>query len=240
MRACVLALSFLVAAGARAQDTPPIDARVAFEAGRAAFAESRYEDALAAFERALELAPHDAVRFNIAVSLEHLGRIDEALEHYRIAAGSDELDDAGLVRAAREVDRLEAVLRNREVEQAPEPEPTPLPEPTPPPRTASAVVDAPSSRTAWLAIGGAVVAGAGVAGIVYFGLRAQSLHDEWEASPTDEDLAGRGTTMRDLANVSIGVAALGAVLVLLDVLFLSSGDAPSEARALRTQPHFRF
>ena len=45
----------------------------------------RWQAAQAAYARALALAPHADFAFNLAVSLEHLGRTGEALVHYRAA-----------------------------------------------------------------------------------------------------------------------------------------------------------
>lgn len=79
----------------------------AFAAGEAAFAGGRNQEALAHFRRAFSLAPHDAVRFNVAVCLERLGRLREAVREYEAAAASamlspDEREHArGLAAAVR-------------------------------------------------------------------------------------------------------------------------------------------
>jgi len=81
----------------------------------------------------------------------------------------------------------------------------------------------------WIGAGTAVLGGAG---IVIFGLMAQSLHDDYVAMP-DADTRDEGMLMRNLANASIGVAALGAVLVLVDLIFLSPKQVEREDVALR-------
>jgi len=64
---------------------------------------------------------------------------------------------------------------------------------------------------------GSGLAVAGGAGIVGFGLRTDALYDDYLANP-NVDTADQGETMLVLANVSIGVVALGGVLVLIDIL----------------------
>jgi hypothetical protein len=66
-------------------------ARAAFAAGETAFAQHDYELALQRFRRAFTLAPHDAVRFNVAMCLERLARFREATLEYEAAASSTDL-----------------------------------------------------------------------------------------------------------------------------------------------------
>jgi hypothetical protein len=88
------------------------------------------------------------------------------------------------------------------------PSPARLPiEDRPPPRAR------PSALT-WVGLGLAVGGGAGMIG---FGVRANALHDDYIAGP-DPATRDKGITMRNLANASIAVALLGAVLVTADVI----------------------
>lgn len=66
----------------------------------------------------------------------------------------------------------------------------------------------------WIGVGLSTVGGAGVIG---FGLRANSLHRDYVADPTD-DVRSRGITMRNLANASIAVAATGGVLLMTELI----------------------
>jgi hypothetical protein len=66
----------------------------------------------------------------------------------------------------------------------------------------------------WIGSGLAVAGGAAILG---FGLRASDVHETFEVDPR-EDLESEGALMRDLANASIALAAVGGVLVLVDVL----------------------
>ena len=94
-------------------------------------------------------------------------------------------------------------------------------EPPPVPRATRTVLRDPS----WLTYTGAGIAALGVGGTIGFGVHAQSLWDAYH-TPGQATLALRGDGMlaTDLTNVSIGVAALGAVLVAIDVLLLLTGD----------------
>ena len=78
-------------------------AAAAFERGRSSFLGGEYEDALAAFEEAQRLAPHDVVRFNIALCHERLGHLRLALGEYEHAAASEQLDEANRTEATERV-----------------------------------------------------------------------------------------------------------------------------------------
>lgn len=68
-----------------------------------------------------------------------------------------------------------------------------------------------------LAIAGGIVAAAGLGGILGFGLRVEALLGQFDAMPSHA-IADEGEIMAGLANASIGVAAVGGVLVLIDLL----------------------
>ena len=109
---CVAALALLSAAPAHAQDeeaSARAAAQVEFTAGREAFARGEYEAALIRLRTAQELAPHDVVRFNIALCLERLDRIPEAVRELEALAESEQL---GATERARARARLD-VLRRR-------------------------------------------------------------------------------------------------------------------------------
>ncbi len=108
----VLAVALLAASpppALTAQLTPTAadatGARTEFEAGERAFREDDYALALTHFRRAMQLAPRDAVRFNLAVCLERLGRFREAQREYDAAAHSPQLDDAARARAKEQASR---------------------------------------------------------------------------------------------------------------------------------------
>lgn len=78
---------------------------------------------------------------------------------------------------------------------------------------------------------GVAVAAIGIGGIIGFGVRTLDVKASFDATPT-VSLQTEGETMRDLTNVSIGVAALGAALVLIDVVLVATGgpSSPTQAR----------
>lgn len=57
--------------------------------GHALLSVGRAEDALASFERALQLAPGAPTHNDVGVALDRLGRISEAIEHFRSAVARD-------------------------------------------------------------------------------------------------------------------------------------------------------
>jgi hypothetical protein len=92
-------------------------------------------------------------------------------------------------------------------------------------------VEAASSPSLGVLTGlGAAIAAVGAGGIIGFGVRTLDVKAAFEVTPTAE-LQSEGTTMRDLANLSIGVAALGGVLVLIDVVLVATGSGARDAQA---------
>src|SRR5260221_8216145 len=66
---------------ADAQKTDDRRAHDLFVKGDAAYAEARYEDALASFREAYELSGRPQLLFNIANALERLGKLPEAVDN---------------------------------------------------------------------------------------------------------------------------------------------------------------
>jgi hypothetical protein len=121
-----LALALLLAsatvgqaqAQAQAEDTEA--AQRDFEAASRAFDRGEHEEALRLFRSAFDAVPRAAVRFNIAVCLERLGRLREAWLEYRAAIAPGELTPEQLTRAESEAARLRALLATAEVRGSPE------------------------------------------------------------------------------------------------------------------------
>jgi hypothetical protein len=67
-------------------------ARDAFDAGSAAYETGDFRAALASFENAMRIAPHDFVLYNIAKCLDALGQYAEAAAAYRQVAGSPNVE----------------------------------------------------------------------------------------------------------------------------------------------------
>jgi hypothetical protein len=106
---CVLLCLASAPTGVYAQAEPSPEsrdeARAEFQAGEQAFANDDYDLALRHFRRAYELAPNDAVRFNVAVCLERMGRFREAVAEYDAAARSEQLSEATRSRAREMAER---------------------------------------------------------------------------------------------------------------------------------------
>jgi tetratricopeptide (TPR) repeat protein len=109
-----LALVFLLFPSVAAADDLEA-ASAAFREGERAFLEDDYELALSHFRRAFELAPHDAVRFNVAVCLERLARFREAAAEYELAAASETLPPEERARASELRERVRSRLGTLEV-----------------------------------------------------------------------------------------------------------------------------
>ncbi|MFO0726376.1 MAG: hypothetical protein U1E65_21500 [Myxococcota bacterium] len=223
-----------------------------FSLGEASFGEGDYATALVHFRRAFALAPHDFVRFNIAVCDERLERLTEALEEYEAAAVSPELDEAARLRAQQAIEALRPrlatlVLEGNRVGAAVSVDGRPrglVPlrlAVDPGPRVVSVrdadgeesqtaspargetihlrfdriSIAAPSAPPRPLRWGGAIVALVAVPLAVGFGVRASELHANFEAAPSAA-LADDGERMRDLCNIAIGAAIVGAAAVGLD------------------------
>ncbi|MBI2893009.1 MAG: tetratricopeptide repeat protein [Deltaproteobacteria bacterium] len=102
-----------------ADETVVSEARASFTLGEQAFQRGAFEEALAHFRRAWELSPHDAARFNLAVCLEALGRLQEALAEYEAAAASSSLGSEQRERATRDAAGVRARLGTVSIEGEP-------------------------------------------------------------------------------------------------------------------------
>lgn len=229
-----------------------------FARAERAFADEDYPEALRLFRTAFEMVPNEAVRFNIAVCFERLGRFREAGLEYEAAAKSASLAADVRARAKTEAERVRARLGTVSIGGEPAGasvrvdgvELCNLPcriELDPGRReivvaagvaTDRAVVEIARGATSEVTLratiaqpppargpgvltwtgGGLGVVGTGVA--IYFGLRTRSLHEEYLANPTVET-RDEGLRARDIANVSIAVAAIGAALVAVDLFILA-------------------
>jgi tetratricopeptide (TPR) repeat protein len=119
----MIALVFFAASSIAAAQAEPTaaaraEAQAEFQAGERAFSDDDYGLALERFRHAFELAPHDAVRFNIAVCLERLGRFREATLEYEAAQRSVALDDEGRARASELAGRTRSRLGTLAVDSA--------------------------------------------------------------------------------------------------------------------------
>ena len=216
MRAIALGLVVCALGAGPAYSQPaPVDetavaaAKSAFAAAEKAFAARDFEEALKLFRLAFEKAPRDAVRFNIAVCLAELGRYDDAHAEYELAAASSELTS-----------EEKALARMRADELSPKLTPKPRDEPPPP---APKKVEHRHGLAGWLTITGSVVAAIGTGGLIGFGIRTEDLGQAYESAPS-HDLRDEGLLMRGLANGSIGVLGLGALMIVGDLALFRTGE----------------
>lgn len=290
MHWAILAAALFAAAPAHA-DNDRARAKAQFIAGQHAFEVKDYAGALEHFRQAFKLHRYDAVRFNIAVCLERLGKNREAVAQYLAASKSDELNAATRRRASEKAAQARKQLGTLSVDGTPkgadvlvdgeelcnlpckvELDPgahrvvvqdgrlseqrkvwitkqntrrvsialgpatrTPAKVTGPalaPVRHDEHTPTAPPSSSGgpgWLTWAGAGVMVLGGAGIAVFGTKAKSDHDQWVATGAPAARSD-GLRARDLANVSIGVAALGAIAIGIDLLLLG----PHRAHRIQT------
>lgn len=290
----LVCLLFALAPSALAQGAPSTsakrEAKAAFAAGQKAFDKKDYAEALQHFRKAFNLHGHDAVRFNIAVCLEKLGRVREAMIEYETAAKSDQLDDAARARASAQAADMRKQLGKLVVEGTPSgaevlvdgeqlcnipcsvdldparhdvtvqsgdknekrsveivkqetrtirvklddasapATPAAPAEPAVTPERDEPRPEARGGGPGWLTWTGIGLTAIGGAGIVVFGTRAKSKHDDW-VETGDPSAKDDGVMARNLTNASIGVAVLGAVAIGVDLLFLAPNRRPSKETA---------
>ncbi len=119
----------------------------------------------------------------------------------------------------------------------------PMPEPADSPQLDEKPVGQPATTTesrgpSWLTWGGLGLVAVGGTGIAVFGPKAKSEHDDFVATGS-EDARSSGTTARNLTNVAIGVAVVGAAVVAYDLLILAKKPEEVAARRWAT-PGIRF
>jgi len=233
-----IAAALVAAAGVASAQAPReltreqlTEARALFEAGRAAFIEGRYEDALDYFDRSYEISGAPELLYNVGHAAERLRQDERALDAFE--AYLREVPDAeerasierriALLREA--IAEREAIARDAEPEQTDPPRPSEAraapPAPEPPPSE--------PSPAGWVVAG---IGGAGaVAGAILLGVGA-ARGDEVASAPEGTpwpQLRGAyedAGTLPAIGGVllGVGVAAMAAG-VLWGVIELGSADA---------------
>jgi hypothetical protein len=92
------------------------EAQDEFSHGERAFAAGDYARALRHFQNADRLAPHPLVRFNVAICLDKLGRLREAIELYERLATDGELADSTRSEAAGRAKQAAAALATLQID----------------------------------------------------------------------------------------------------------------------------
>jgi tetratricopeptide (TPR) repeat protein len=209
-------------------------ARREFEAGRAAYEEGRFEDALVHFETAYEVTDSPEILYNIATVADRLRRDELALESYeRFLEERPDTPDRehieGRIRVLREA------TESSETSAAPVDTPPDAAEgETQPTETPEPPSEGGGGRLfTWIALGGAVAFGGGTAG---FWLAAQNEYDSLaatcapECSQTIVD-ASSGPLFQTLGNVFFGVS-LAALATAVVLFFVEGGGGESEDAAV--------
>ena len=193
-----------------------VEARRVFEGATRAYAEERYEDALAMFRRAHELTGAPELHYNIGVTLERLGRVQAAIEAYeRYVAEAVDAEDRDEVQ-----ERIAGLRRALDDEPADEAPVEPLPAPVAPPADESGGL-----FWTWVA-GGAALALGVAAAVVWASATADYGDLEEECLPmggctdariNDAGLSGRVTATNVLLGLSLAAAVATGVLLVLEL-----------------------
>jgi tetratricopeptide (TPR) repeat protein len=214
----------------RADDTIDQEARALFEAGKLAFEEGRFENALGHFQRAFELSGRPRLLYNIGTAADRLRKDDVALAAFeRYLAETPDAPNRSAVEA-----RIQVLRTQLAAADPPDAQPAPEPEPV---KARENPAEEPASRVApWLTLSaGALVAIAGGA-LVYHGTTERAAVED----------APRGTRFREVADSAErapklligGGVALGVGLAALAAggLWLRLGR-PGERLSVAVSPH---
>lgn len=211
-------------------------ARLTFEAGREAFANGDYDEALDRFQQAYSLSPRPILLYNIGLALDRLRRDEDALSKFReyLAITLEEAPERTQVEAR--VRALEqAVERQRALEAALEEANQQETQQTQ--ESAEPVDEGGGLSPVWvIAVGSAALVAGGVT--VWSGLDAVSKNDDYEALVMQpgttlaqaQQAFDDTTSAESRTNILIGVTAGLAVTAGVMVFFTDwSGDGEEEA-----------
>lgn len=202
----LVALGLTGTAAAQAADAAAdAEARARFEAGRAAMAAGRIEDALTDFRRAYELSHRPELLYNVAIAADRLRRDEEALSAFEryLAEMPPDVENRAAVESRIAV--LRETIAEEEAEEAA----------APAERGLSAAGIALAITGGVLAVGGAILLGVGVSER----LRVENAPERapWadyagsaERAPIFEGVGGAAT------GVGLALAATGVVLLVTD------------------------
>ena len=241
--ACALAAAGLPGTARAQQESPPgaleeealageeEEAQAHFAAGRNHFERGHYEQALVEFEAAYELSERPALLYNLYLTPERLGRLEEAAHHLeRYLAHAGERRELLQSRLESIRARLQEQRRRAEETAANQEEGEDETVASPPVQDGGG---APVAAIASFAAGGA--------GLIAFGVFATlSLMEDADLAETCGADAGSYCTVDEvsalgtynlLADIGLGVAAVGAALGLVFLLTADGDDAEEVAVA---------
>ena len=237
----VVAWAAVTPAAARAQESPhDAEAHAYFEAGRLAFGDGRYDEALTAFRRAYELSQRGQLLYNIGQCYDRMRRDQEALAAFQqFLAADPDSTNAAEVRAR--VAFLERAVADSTVATSTDPVPTDgagtPPSVSPEPSAAEPSTIAPPSDAGprgdagpapWillgtggaLAIGGAVLVGLGFSNV-----------STVENAPAGTPYASvRDADQQATPFIGAGFAGIGvgALLAVIGIVLATSSSGGSE------------
>ena len=236
------AISIVLSAGvsASAQESPLDErARLHFASGASYFDAGNYERALEEFQTAYELSQRAELLYNIYLSHERLGNLDEAITNLEQYLANVEMDAERRAVLEQRLGNLRARATattgtdttagpgtspdiEPDTDTTPAPDVTP-PAPAPPPEEAT------SSGLSTAALFSFIAAGTGLVLAGVFGTMALVEHNglEEDCGPTcSDDEVSSLRTFNLIADVSLGVAVLGGILGA--VLQATSGGGDDE------------
>jgi tetratricopeptide (TPR) repeat protein len=196
---------------ARADDSRDQEARALYEAGKLAFEEGRFENALRHFERAHELSGRPRLLYNIGTAADRLRRDDVALAAFeRYVAEQPDAVNRQAVEA-----RIAVLRAQQEAARERAREPSPPPPPSPP--RAEVAVDAPPAEpasrwTPWLLLGGGAAATLAGGTLIFLGARDRAAVEDAAVGTrysAVEDAAERAPRLMVGGSVALGVGLLG-------------------------------
>jgi tetratricopeptide (TPR) repeat protein len=209
------------ATDASAPDVPPLDeqARTHFRAGRSYYQNGRYEDAVREWTRAHELSGRPEMLYNLYTAYDRIGDLDAAIAHL------ERYLQSGEVRGRTELQARLERMKQRHSDARP----------------ASSPVVAESGGVSPVVVASLVAAGLAAASFGVFAVLTTVEYDELAGSCgidrdrtcSDDDVSALKTYSL-VADVSLGVAAAGALVGVLAILL--GGDDSEPPVAVRLQP----
>jgi len=233
----------LTAAEVRAQESPAdegMSANEAYEKGVEHFNEENYAKAADYFRYAVEESPHPVLRYNLAQAYARAGRPEKAIEQGVSAEQSGELDEQTSAANRGTLAAGRVALTARQFEAAPK-----GPKAAAIDKQSAGGEGIPFSALGWSGVGAAVGGIGMVTGSVFV---ANSIGDDFEAREAAREAGDRGrarelgetirskqTTGGILRYGGIGLAAVGAGLIVAD-LTLEGPGAGSGRAEFRVEP----
>jgi hypothetical protein len=202
------------------------EARALFDAGRVAFDEGRFENALEHFQRAYDLSQRPGLLFNIGTAADRL-RDDEVALH----AFERYLELVPDTENRASVEARIAALRRALERSTPTPD-----EPSVVPEVTANVAGGGADPAPWILVGtGAAIAVAGAILLTVAMLDLGALEDVPDGSSWT-DLQDDVDRVPLLSGLGIGALAVGAATAVVGVVWAVAGGGSSETATLRVGP----